>query len=269
MRLTDRTLVIKLGGSVVTDKKRSCKADRSSIHRIAIELAKRKEHLIILNGAGSFGHISVRRHGLDHGFRAQNRKAFAKTKLQLLRLQEIIGSILCEHGIPVVPLNASSFMLARSGDLTRVDLTPIRALLRLRLVPLFGGDLIPDIEQGWSVISADQMASWIAPRVKASMVIYGTDVDGLYESDPALSKEARLIQLLPYNQIATVATVAKGSRMPDVTHGMRGKLLEAQNAARRGVPVIVMNLKRPKDLHLILGGRLGRWTTILPRRKSE
>ena len=84
-----------------------------------------------------------------------------------------------------------------------------------------------------------------------------------------LSEGARLIRLLPYDEIAHVTGLAKGSRMPDVTAGMRGKLLEAQNAARRGVPVIVMNLNRPKDLHAILDGRHGQWTTILPRRQLE
>jgi isopentenyl phosphate kinase len=237
-----------------------------SIHRIAKELAKRKERLILFNGAGSFGHIPVKRYGLDHGFRVEKRGGFARTKLQLLRLQEIIVSILCDHGVPVVPFVSSSLMLARSGRLCRVELAPIRRFVDLGLAPLLGGDLVADLEEGWRVVSADQMASWIAPRIGAGMLIYGTDVDGLYASDPKVSENARLIESLNYHEIRRIARFVLGSRMPDVTAGMRGKLLEAQKAAGKGVKVTIMNLNRPQDLHAILDGRQGRWTTIFPRR---
>ena len=269
MRGSDRIVVVKLGGSVITYKKRAFTANRPSIHRIARELAKRKEHLILLNGAGSFGHIPVKRYGLDHGYKVGKKEGFARTKLQLLRLQEIIVSILCDHGVPVVPFVSSSFMLARCGRLRKVELTPIRRFLDLGLVPLFGGDLVPDLKQGWSVVSADQMASWIAPRIGAAMIIYGTDVDGLYASDPKTSEYARLIESLHYDEVGQVARLVVGSRMPDVTAGMRGKLLEAQKAAGKGVKVIIMNLNRPEDLHAILDGRHGRWTTIFPRTLLE
>jgi glutamate 5-kinase len=135
------------------------------------------------------------------------------------------------------------------------------------MIPLLGGDLVPDLDQGWSVISADQMASWIAPRVGASMMIYGTDVGGLYSSDPKLSGSAELIERIDYRSIRSAAKSALGSRMPDVTAGMRGKLQEAESAARRGVEVVIMNLTQPQNLHAILDGKRGTWTTIAPKRR--
>lgn len=237
------------------------------MHRIARELARRKERMILLNGAGSFGHIPVRRYALDAGFTRQKKSAFVQTKLQLLRLQGILLSILESHRIPAVPFSPSSFMTARSGRLYRVELAPIREFLSLGMIPLLGGDLVPDLDQGWSVISADQMASWIAPRVGASMMIYGTDVGGLYSSDPKLSGSAELIERIDYRSIRSAAKSALGSRMPDVTAGMRGKLLEAESAARRGVEVVIMNLTEPQNLHAILDGKRGTWTTIAPKRR--
>jgi len=261
-----KTVVIKLGGSVITDKKRAFKANPPSIHRIARELARRRERLVLLNGAGSFGHIPVKRHGLDMGFSAQKVDQFVRTKLQLLRLQEILTSILCSHGVPVVPFTPSSFMTARSGRLYRADLTPLRKFLSMGLVPLLGGDLVPDLSQGWRVVSADQMASWIAARIGASMMIYGTDVDGLYSRDPKTADDARLTKTVACRDLRSVANAALGSRMPDVTLGMRGKILEAERAARRGVEVVIMNLTKPKNLHQILDGRQGKWTRILPEK---
>ncbi len=259
-----RAVLIKLGGSVITHKNRPFKADYAALRRIARALARRRERLVLLNGAGSFGHIPVKHHQLDKGFGSNKLEAFSQTKLQLLRLQQILISVLSSHGIPTVPFIPSSFMLAQSGRLCKVDLLPLCKLLDLGLVPLLGGDLVPDLDRGWSVVSADQMASWIAPRIGASMLIYGTDVDGFYSSDPKNSPEARFIETVTYRDVQTVARSALGSRTPDVTSGMRGKLHEAQRAAKRGVAVIIMNLRRPERLHAILDGKKGKWTTVLP-----
>lgn len=261
-----RTVVIKLGGSVITDKGLAFKANYRSIHRIAKELAGLKERLVVLNGAGSFGHIPVKRWGLDEGFSRKKIKPFAKTKLQLLRLQQILVSVMAGHGVPTVPFTPSSFMIARSGRLCRAELAPIREFLDLGLVPLFGGDLVPDLEHGWTVVSADQMASWIAPQISASMIIYGTDVDGLYDSDPKTSRDAKLIETVTCREIRKVSRSALSSRMPDVTAGMRGKLFEAQQAAKNGVEVVIMNLRKPENLRPILEGKTGRWTRIVPRK---
>lgn len=266
MKKTHGVVLIKLGGSVITDKRQASKPNRHSMHAIATELARRSERMILLNGAGSFGHIPVRRHRLDEGFSQQKKSHLATTKLQLLRLQEILISILCGHGIPAVPFSPSSFMVARSGRLHRVELAPLREFLNLGLVPVFGGDLVPDLEKGWTVVSADQMASWIAPRIRAKLLVYGTDVDGLYSTDPNLSRSAKLIQRISYRELRSIAKSVLGSRMPDVTAGMQGKLLEAEKAARKGVKVVIMNLKKPERLHSILDGRHGKWTTVVPRR---
>jgi isopentenyl phosphate kinase len=265
-----RTVVIKLGGSVITDKRVAFKADYRSMNAIARELAKVRDTLILLNGAGSFGHILVKQYGLDRGFSRRKIRSFARTKLQLLRLQEILVSVLYSHGIPVVPFSPSSLMMARSGRLCTAELTPIKKFLELGLVPLLGGDLVADLDHGWRVVSADQMAAWIAPQIRASTIIYGTDVDGLYSSDPKVCKDAVLLETLFCREIRGIAGSTLGSRMPDVTAGMRGKLLEAERAAKKGVEVVIMNLKRPENLHPILKGRHGRWTRIRPEKpRSE
>ena len=261
-----RTVIIKLGGSVITDKGLAFKANYRSMHRIAKELAGLTERLVILNGAGSFGHIPVKQWGLDEGFSRKKTRPFAKTKLQLLRLQQMLVSVMAGHGLPAVPFTPSSFMIARSGRLCKAELAPIREFLDLGLVPLFGGDLVPDLDHGWAVVSADQMASWIAPQIGASMIVYGTDVDGLYDSDPKTCRDAKLIETVTLREIRRVSRSALSSRMPDVTAGMRGKLFEAEHAAKNGVEVVIMNLRRPENLHPILEGKTGRWTRIVPRK---
>jgi len=58
-------LLVKLGGSVLTDKARLRTARRAAIRRLASELAAVRQSLLVVHGAGSYGHILARRHQLN------------------------------------------------------------------------------------------------------------------------------------------------------------------------------------------------------------
>ncbi|MDM7940324.1 MAG: uridylate kinase, partial [Methanothrix sp.] len=60
--------VLKIGGSILTDKKRIGAARQREIQRIAEEIAADPEDLVLVHGAGSFGHIPARRYGLPESF---------------------------------------------------------------------------------------------------------------------------------------------------------------------------------------------------------
>ena len=51
-----RTLLIKLGGSVITIKDRALTPNIQAIERLSHVLARLSESLIIVHGGGSFGH---------------------------------------------------------------------------------------------------------------------------------------------------------------------------------------------------------------------
>jgi len=76
-----RAAIIKLGGSVVTDKGNAnlsiCK-DR--LRRLAQEIKKAKlQSLVLVSGAGSYGHRIVAKTGIDKGvFDAKDRLAWLK-----------------------------------------------------------------------------------------------------------------------------------------------------------------------------------------------
>ena len=60
-------LLVKLGGSVVTDKDKLRTARRPAIRRLAAELAAVRQPLLVVHGAGSFGHILASHHRLNEG----------------------------------------------------------------------------------------------------------------------------------------------------------------------------------------------------------
>ncbi len=58
------TKVLKIGGSILTDKTRDNAARLDEISRVAQEIAARPEDLVLVHGAGSFGHFPAKRYGL-------------------------------------------------------------------------------------------------------------------------------------------------------------------------------------------------------------
>jgi isopentenyl phosphate kinase len=61
-------IVLKIGGSVVTDKNQASTPRPEQIRRIAAEIKEGKSSkLVLIHGAGSFGHHQAREFGLKSG----------------------------------------------------------------------------------------------------------------------------------------------------------------------------------------------------------
>ena len=59
--------IIKIGGSVITDKKKESFFKQEISDNIAKEIKKTDKKYIIIHGAGSFGHILAKKYHLHTG----------------------------------------------------------------------------------------------------------------------------------------------------------------------------------------------------------
>src|SRR3989344_8694966 len=106
--------LIKLGGSVITDKDTPYKAKISVIRRLAKEIkGSGITSLVIAHGSGSFGHTSAVKFGGKKGYK--NVKGIAKVAFDAITINQIVMEILIKQGLPVVSLRHMSMMLAKSG----------------------------------------------------------------------------------------------------------------------------------------------------------
>ena len=248
--------IIKLGGSVITDKRRESFAKVDMIERISREVAKIKSSLILIHGAGSFGHPIVKKYSLHLGYKNRRQlEALSETKSRLIDLDKILIGLLRKHGVPVVPFMPSSFMLASRGRIIKADLKPLKTFLELGVVPLLCGDVVPDEVMGFSVISGDQIAIYLAERMNARLVIFGCDVDGVYSADPKKNPTATLMEVVTPSIFKNLLQTASEPASPDVTGGMLGKIRESLRLVEKGIDVVIMNLTRPQDLVKLLEGR--------------
>jgi len=243
--------VVKLGGSALTDKKRIFTPRLREIHRAAkqvLTLSKRFS-LVVVHGAGSYGHIPVRQWRLETGSRSRRRlKGLAVTKSKLLEWEEIFDGIFLKHQIPLIPILASDFVITRKARISSADLRPLRNWLSIGCVPSTGGDIVSDLKNGFSVLSGDQLAAYLAIELKASRLIFGTDVDGIFSADPKHEPHAHIISELTASTALHAAAQAHVSDTPDVTGGMAGKIVEATRAASSGIPVYFVNLNADNRL---------------------
>ena len=256
-------IVIKLGGAAITDKARLSVINRRTIASTARVLATRRDYMLV-HGAGSFGHIPVRKYGLEGPIRSHGQLiGYAKTKASLLKLESEVVSILAQERIPVAPVAASSCLMADQGRIISQNFEMIASMLKLGLVPCIGGDLVQDISLGASVVSGDQIAVNLAMAFHAHTVIFGTDVDGLFTADPKLDHKARLISTLDITKLQEWARKAGPASAPDASGGMKGKLTEVLPAVRAGIRVVIVNLNHPERLRKAMAGEPVKGTTIV------
>lgn len=224
--------MLKLGGSVITDKSsEEPRTNESNMKRLAKEIGHAygtgKLSLIIIHGAGSFGHTIVKRTGIHNGIRKpEDLLAMAETQRSMNELNMYVVKELIATGVPAMPFQASASAVMNKGKLESMDHSAIKGLLDRGIVPVLYGVPAFDKEQGCSILSGDQIAPYLAKELKATKVIHATTVDGVYTADPNTDVSAKQIKEINKDNFSKVKEMLGGSSTTDVTGGMMRKVTE-------------------------------------------
>lgn len=100
----------------------------------------------------------------------------------------------------------------------------------------------------------DMLSSIVAILCKADKLVILSDIDGFFDKDPRLFKNAHLIKRIDHIDDDTYK-LAGGAGSRRGTGGMRTKLQAADLATRQGIDVIITNGKRPAVLNDIINGK--------------
>ncbi|MBI2432774.1 MAG: glutamate 5-kinase [Candidatus Hydrogenedentes bacterium] len=99
----------------------------------------------------------------------------------------------------------------------------------------------------------DTLAAKIAAKMNASLLIILSDVDGLYDHNPAQNSEATHIPLVEHIT-PEIEKYAGGAGSVTATGGMVTKLEAARIACRSGVPAVIANGHHSDIIHGVLAG---------------
>lgn len=266
------TTLIKLGGSLITDKRaaRAFRADATSM--IARQIAEiwRADpglRLVIGHGSGSFGHYEAAKHQTASGVdSAEQWRGFVQVAEAAASLSQLVLLELLRQGLPALRFQASSMITASAGQIAQMPTSLIAQALQVNLIPLVHGDVALDSRRGGAIISTERifvhlvhhLVHHLVPPLSVSRIILLGEVDGVMDAD------GRVIPTISPDSFASVKSALGRSAGIDVTGGMLQKVAEMLALVRQypDLEVIIANGRQPDILTGLLRQNLPTGTRI-------
>lgn len=125
---------------------------------------------------------------------------------------------------------------------------------------LFDWGVVPIINENDVISTAeikfgdnDTLSDVVAELIEADILILLSDIDGLYDKNPAKFDDAKLVKEV--NKITEeIMNSAGGEGTSRGTGGMVTKLIAAEHAMAAGIEMVIANGKNPKIIYDILDG---------------
>lgn len=249
--------ILKLGGSAITKKEVALMPDVENILALAAAVAKVRANgtkdLVIVHGAGSFGHSLVIKYKIDNGVKTDEQKlASANTHSACVSLSSIVTNALLNAGVPAISIPPATIIKSKNKRIAEFDMKAVDEYLSYGFVPVLFGDMVPDSELGFSVCSGDQIVAYLGK--KASRLVLATNVDGVLA-------DGKLVEKITAKNFAEIEKHLTSSSSPDVTGGMAGKITEIMEVKK---PSYIVNAKTPERIVSIFAGKKTICTEISP-----
>jgi isopentenyl phosphate kinase len=245
-------ILIKLGGSIITDKTQYRTFSKDTVSRLCKEIADSDKGTIIVHGAGSFGHVLAKQYALQEGFINYGQiAAVAKVQHDVRELNSMIIAELLNVGIPAVSIPPGSCFIMNNGKLVTTDTEALRSLAAIGIMPVMFGDVVMDRKKGFGICSGDQLMEVLCDLFKPEKVIFVSDVDGLYDKDPKKHSNAKLIADVTADKLKTVDSSIS---VDDVTGGVGAKMEAMLRMSTEKRECILVNGSVPGRLYSLLNG---------------
>lgn len=259
--------IIKLGGSVITDKAKECTFKQKIMDNLSRQIKKAGKEVIIIHGAGSFGHILAKKYDLNSGYkRLEQLKGFSETHEKVQTLNSLVLKSLQNAGIPAVSISPHSTVKLNDHKLEKINYEIFGEYLKKDFIPVTFGDVVLDRMLGFSICSGDLLVQALAKHFKPEKVIFVMDEDGLYSSNPKKDKKAKLLEKTTIVDLEKLTTSLDSHA--DVTGGMKGKIENIKKITELGIDTILLNGNKADILYHALIGEETKSTTVIGDKKK-
>ncbi len=259
--LSTKRWVIKIGSALLTKPGEGLDVDR--IRWLSGEIAELrnqgKEIVLVTSGSVAAGMQRL-------GWR---RRPHALHQLQAAASVGQMGLIhayatACEqHGIHTAQILLTHSDLADRGRHLNAR-SALHTLLDMGILPVVNeNDTIATDEIRFG--DNDTLAAMTANLVEADVLVILTDQDGLFDSDPRLNPNARMLAASAASN-SNLDAMAGDSKGELGRGGMATKLAAARRAARSGATTVILSGKHPLNLRLLAAGQ-GVGTLLWPDMK--
>lgn len=238
--MKNKLILIKLGGSLITDKNKPFTANHQNIIKL-VKYVKRhflkQGDVVLSHGGGSFPHTPASKYkthlGLINGI--YSLKGFCLTSQAAMMINAIVLDEFIKDKCLAVSFSPRSMFFDNESQLKHI----LKAL-DLGLLPILYGDTIMDSKMGFKIYSGevviDKILSKIYKEYKQIAVYYFVDTKGVYDD------AGKTIPEINKQNFKKIKDQIKGSQATDVTGGMLHKVSEAlEISSKFDAEVYIMN----------------------------
>ena len=229
-------ILIKLGGSIITNKKKPLSARRKIIDNTLKQIRKIKEPIIIVHGGGSYGHYWSIRYNMHTKPARYDLKGVSVVKNSMVELNKIILDAAVKNRLNPYCLPPTDFMKGNSSIKSKI--LAINDIAKSGLMPITYGDALWYGQKKSYILSGDVIMTTLARILKPRLCIFVLNVDGVYSN----MKSKKLIYA--FKKEKPVITTNK----MDVTGGITRKITEASKISRSGLKVFFVNGNKPQRI---------------------
>lgn len=234
-------LIIKAGGSAITDKGHPYTERRNVMNSLAQQLTQIDEKIILTHGVGSYGHPPAKTFQIGKGYDGTRSRLMGLmiTHYWVDELSQTFTRILIDHEIPALRMRPTTMVVTQQRRIVEFNSEPMERFLDMGIVPVLHGDGPADRTQGFCVLSADQLVTFFARRFRARKVIFGMDVPGILDQNQTLSR-------VTFEDLPEIRKMISDNR--DASGGLAQKCAEIETLKGTGIEIQLISLLQPGTL---------------------
>jgi len=229
-------LLIKLGGSIITNKKKPLSAKRKTIDNIVSNFRKISEDFVVVHGGGSYGHYWSVKYDMHTKPKKYDLKGVSIVKNSMIELNTIILDSFLKNKLNPYCLPPTDFVMGNKPINRKI--LEIKKIANSGLVPITYGDALWYGNKKSYILSGDKIMSLLARVLRPRLSIFVLNEDGLYSD----MKTKKLIYDFKDEKIFIKKTLM------DVTGGMTRKVAEASKISKMGLKVFFVNGNKPQRI---------------------
>lgn len=239
-------ILIKLGGSVITDKSQIYSFEKEITERLVGEIRdSTDDQLVIVHGGGSFGHPGAEQYRLNTDAPMEYDKGTALVQRDMRELNQKVVDLFIDNNFWAVSIPGGLVTKYKGGELVEFRTDVFSDYLELGTLPITFGDVAVDEEHGVTICSGDDLMERLTPEAEKAVFI--TDVDGI-------CKKGELVREFTEDMLPLRDEDAPSENDNiDVTGGMNQKVKRMLVMAK-SCPTYVVNGREDGRVKDLLGG---------------
>ncbi len=246
-----KRIIVKLGTSTLTHKTGRLNLRRmEKIVKILADLQNSGKELILVS-SGAIG-LGMSKMGLLEKPRDTVTKQ-ACAAVGQCELMYMYDKLFGEYNINVAQILLTKYTLdsPRKGNISNT----FEKLIESRIIPIVNeNDTIAIDELELEVGENDTLAAYVGHYCKADMLIILSDIDGLFDSDPRMNPNAKLIPVV-HSVNDDIVKLAGGAGSALGSGGMATKITAARLSLEVGMDMAILNGRSPSVLYDFFDGK--------------